>query len=197
MRFKLLNDLAVAEAECAGSVSLICIDVHSTCEVGVNTNYNVTEYGGSVIGLDLDRYDLLIGNTCLSSLFGCEMDVTLSNDNALSDLNLTARSYDFAGCAALNVAALTNGSCNTESSCICIRNLNLCCGTSRSEDYNVCNRLLGAYESYSLLASKLTGLAKVLLMCKRCACTKKCFDICSGKMHVACAGFYKYFVVHW
>ena len=87
---KLLYNLAPAFTESAGSVSFVCVDVHSSGELRTYTNYNIAENKASVSGCNLYGNDLLVLNAGSSSFFGSEVDVTLSCDNAFTDFNFAA-----------------------------------------------------------------------------------------------------------
>lgn len=87
---KLLYNLAPAFTESAGSVSFVCVDVHSGGELRTYTNYNIAENKASVSGCNLNGNDLLVLNAGSGSFFGSEVDVTLSCDNAFTDFNFAA-----------------------------------------------------------------------------------------------------------
>ena len=185
----LLDDLAVNGSECASGIGLVCVDVHSSRKLGANANNNVTEDCSSVSGFDLNRYDFLVRYAEFFSISGSDVDVTLCSDNAFSDLNLTAGANELASAAACDVAGFTNGSSNTKCASVCEGNLNLCSGTSRSEDDYVCDGLLGANNGNALFASELTGLGEVLLVSEGSAFTEKDLNMFFREMHVTCAGF--------
>ena len=185
----LLDDLAEALAECACCICFIGVDVHSCCELGANAADNVTEDGGTAFAVDLNGNNLLVLNAELLSISGGQVNVALCNDNAFSDLNFACRANDLAACGACNVTGLTNGSVYAQGAGIGEGNFNLGSGTSRAEDDNVSDGLLGADESYALFACELTGLGEVLLVGKGCAFAEKDLDVFFRKMHVTCAGF--------
>ena len=122
------------------------------------------------------------------------MDVTLSGNNALCKLNLTAGTYKLAAGGSCNISAFTNRSRNSERSCIGKRNLNLCSGTSRSEDADLFDRLLGADDGNSLLTGKLTRLAQILLVCKSSALSEKDLYLLLCYMNVSCGCLNENFV---
>ena len=193
---KLLNDLAVALTECASGVCLIGIDMHSGHELGADTDNDVTENGASVSRVDLNRNDLLISHADSGSILGRDVNVALCNDNAAVKINLAAGSNELAAGSSRKVTALTNGCGNAESTCIGEGDLNLRCGTSRSENDNVRNRLLGADYGATLLTSVLTGLGKILFLGKGSALAEKCFNMLLGEMNVSCRGFNENLVCH-
>ena len=87
---ELLYNLAPAFTESAGSISFVCVNVHSSGELRTYTNYNIAENKASVSGCNLNGNDLLVLNAGSSSFFGSEVDVTLSCDNAFADFNFAA-----------------------------------------------------------------------------------------------------------
>ncbi len=185
----LLDDLAVNGTECACSIGFVCVDVHSSRELGANTNNYVAEDCSSVSGFDLYGYDFLVSYAEFFSISGCDVDVTLCSDNAFSDLNLTAGTNELASAAACDVAGFTNGSSNTKCTSVCEGNLNLCSGTSRSEDDYVCDGLLGTNNGNALFASELTGLGEILLVSEGSAFAEEDLNMFFREMHVTCAGF--------
>ena len=185
----LLHDFAVAFTERASRIRFISIDVHCERKLGAYAAYNVTENEASAVGIDLDAYNVLIGNTASLCVCGSHMDVTLCNDNAAVDLNFACRTNELAGSGAFNVAAFTDGSCNAERSCVCERDLNLACRASRSEDRNLCDRLLGTYNVNSFLARVLTGLRKHLLNGELVALAEKDVDVFLREVDMTCGGF--------
>ena len=193
---KLLYDFAVAGAESAGSVCFVCVDVHSSCEVGVYAAYNVAEEEASAVGLDLNGNHFLVRNAESFSISGSEVDVSLCGDNAFFDFNFAAGANDLALAASLYVAGLTNGSFHAEGTSVCQGDFNLSSGACRSEDDYVGDGLLRSYNGNSLFASELTGLGQVLLMSKGSTLAEQDVDVFCGKVNVTCAGFNKNFVCH-
>jgi hypothetical protein len=85
--------------------------------------------------------------------------MTLSDDNAFREVNLTGGSDKFySGCAG-NITALADGRFDTECARICKRNLNLTGRTGRSEDDNIRNSFFRSDQRQTLFAGKLAGLA--------------------------------------
>ncbi len=185
----LLDDLAVNCTECACRIGFVCVDVHSSRKLGAYANDYVAEDSCSVSGFDLYGYDLLVGYAEFFSISGSDVDVTLCSDNTFSDLNLTCRANELASAASCDVAGFTNGSVNAECTSVCERNLNLCSGTSRTEDDYVRDGLLRANNGNALFASKLTGLGEILLVCKSSALAEEDLNMFFREMHVTCAGF--------
>ena len=185
----LLDDFAVAFAECAGCVGFVGVDVHSSSELGAYANYNVTENGGSAFGFDLYGYDFLVSYVEFFCISGSDVDVTLCSDNAFSDFNFTAGTYELACAGTCYVTGFTYGSVYAESTSVGEGDFNLSSRTCRTEDDYVCNGLLGANNGNALFASELTGLGEVLLVGEGCAFTEEDLDVFFRKMHVTCAGF--------
>jgi hypothetical protein len=76
----------------AGNSSSICfigIKVHSKCVRIANSGNNILENKASVSGGNLNRNDLLVGNTIFLTVSLGHVNMTLSSDNALSKFNLT------------------------------------------------------------------------------------------------------------
>ena len=103
--------------------------------------------------------------------------MALCSDNTLCKLNLACRSYDFASCAACNVAAFADRSCNAECTCVCEGNLNLSCRTLRTEDGNVCDLTLRTYESNLFFSKELSRLGKLALVVENCALAEEDFKM--------------------
>ena len=185
----LLDDFAVAFAECAGCVGFVGVDVHSSSELGAYADNNVAEDGGSAVGFDLNGYDFLVGYAEFFCVSGSDVDVALCSDNAFSDFHFTAGTYELACAGACNVTGFTYGSVYAEGTSVGEGDFNLGSRTCGTEDDNIGNGLLGANYGNSFFASELTGLGEVLLVGKGCAFTEKDLDVFFRKMHVTCAGF--------
>ena len=186
---KLLDDLAVAFAECASCVGFICVDVHSSRKLGAYANYNIAENKASAVGVDLNGNDLLISNTYSFSICGSKVDVTLSSDNAFCDLNFACRTYELASTGARNITGFAYGCAYAESTCVGEGDLNLCSGTCGAKDDYTRNGFLGTNNGNAFFACELTGLGEVLLMGEGSAFAEKDLNVFFGKMHVACTCF--------
>ena len=86
------------------------------------------------------------------------MNVTLCNDNALGNLNLTARSYDLAARSTGDVTALSDNNRNADGTSVGSGKLYLGSRSFRSENGNICKGLLRSYNRYSLFTSILSRL---------------------------------------
>ena len=182
---ELLDDFAVAFAECACSVGFVGVDVHSSSKLGAYADNNVAEDEASAVGVDLNGNDLLVSNACS----GSEVDVTLCSDNAFSDFNFTCGANELARAGTCNVTGFTNGSVYAEGTCVGEGDFNLSSRTGGTEDDYIGNGLLGAYNGNSFFASELTGLGQILLMGQGSAFTEENLDVFFGKMYVTGAGF--------
>ena len=178
----LRDDFAVALAECASSVCFIGIDVHCCCKGRLDTDDNVVIDGLSAVGVDCNLDNLLVRNAECSSVVGRHMDVSLCDDNAFRDFDFAARTDELAACRACNVTGFTDGSVNTEGSCVGKGKLNLRFGTSRTEDGDALDGLLGTDEGNAFFTSELAGLAQILLVGQLVTCTEKNFDVLFGEM---------------
>ena len=186
---KLLDDFAVAFAECTGSVGFVSVDVHSGSELGAYADNNIAEDEASAVGVDLDGYDFLVSNACSFSISGSEVDVTLCSDNAFSDFNFTCGTNELARAGTCNVTGFTNGSVYAEGTCVGEGDFNLSSGTCGAEDDYIGNGLLGTNNGNSFFAGELTGLGQILLMGKGSAFTEENLDVFFGEMYVTGAGF--------
>ena len=165
--------------------------MHSGSELLGNSDYNVTEDGGTLgVGSDLYGNDLLICNAELSSCLGSKVNMTLSSDNALGELVLcTGLGVNELACAAaLGIAGLTDGSGYADGTSVGKRDLNLSCGTGRTENGSLKSALRTDYYEL-LLACVLTGLAEILLLGELLALTEEYLECLAGYVNVSCGSF--------
>ena len=69
--------------------------------------------------------DFFVTNSKCFCIFGSHMNVSFCDNNTFVDNNFAARTYELASVRAFNVSAFAYGRTDSESSCICERNLNL------------------------------------------------------------------------
>ena len=168
--------------------------MHSSCEVGVYAANNITEEEASAVGFDLNGNYFLVSDAECFCISGGEVDVSLCSDNAFFDFNFTAGANDLALAASLYVAGFANGSFHAECTSVCEGDFNLSSGTCGTEDDNVGDGLLGAYNGNSFFACELAGLGQILLMCKGSTFAEQDGDMFCREVNVTCAGFNKNFV---
>ena len=118
----------------AGGLGFVGVDVHRGSEFGAYATYDIAEHGASLVGVDLDAYDLLVLKSERFGGCGIEVYVTFCGDNAFGKLDLSAGSDELAGGGAGNVAALANGRIYSERACIGKGNLDLTCLSCRPEN---------------------------------------------------------------
>ena len=185
----LLDDFAVAFAECACCVGFVRVNVHCSCELRAYTYNNVTENGGSAVGFDLYGYDFLVGYAEFFCISRGEVDVTLCCDNAFCDFNFAAGTYELACAGTSYVTGFTYGCGYAEGTCVGEGDFNLGCRTCRTKDDYVRDGLLRANNGNAFFACELTGLGQILLVGESCAFAEQDLDVFFRKMYVTCAGF--------
>ena len=151
--------------------------MHSGSKFRAYADYNVSQHSRS-FGIDLNRNDLLVLNAEFLCSLRSKMYVALCSDNSLCKVNLSAGSDKLTSRSSLDISALAYRSRNSESTCVCKRNLNLSGRAYRSENTYLFDRLLRSDNRYSLLTGKLTRLAQILL-CVRVAPFPKRISTCS------------------
>ena len=165
--------------------------MHSGCELLGNSDYDVTEDGGTLgVGCYLYANDFLISYAKVGCCLGSEVNVALSCDNALGKLKLCAvvGVNELASAAACCIAGLADRSCDADRTGIGKRYFNLACGTGGSEDRSL-DRALRTYNEKLLGASVLTGLAEVLFVGELIALAKENVNCLAGEVNVSCRGF--------
>ena len=163
--------------------------MHSTGKLVRNAAHNVAENCLSAVGVYLYVNDLLVLNAKLLRVGRGKVNVSLSNDNALFKLNLACGSNKLAACRACCVAAFADRRGNADRTSVRSGKLNLCCGTYRSEDRNVCERLFRSNDLNALLAGVLTGLGKVFFLSKGRALAEKGLQVLLCNVYVTCGSF--------
>ena len=181
---KLELDDAFDFADDTGCVSLVCVDVHSCSELVGNADDDITECQCAAVAVCLNRDDLLVLNAHSSSVFGCDVQVAHSSDDALCQLDFALGANQLAGACACDVAALTDGSLNADSASIGQRDLDLGSLTLGAEDGDAGESALCAFNADLLFACKLAGLGQILLLCQLVAFAEQDVDVLSGQMDV-------------
>ena len=106
--------------------------MHCKGILGAYSYDNITENKRTSVGVDPNGNYLLILETELFGILGSCMNVTLCNDNALTDFDLALRTcYLTAGCAC-NIARFSYEYRTSDRTCVCSRKLNLCSRTYRA-----------------------------------------------------------------
>ena len=101
-------DLAVDLTECACSVALVGIDVHSQSKLVADAaNYVVKDQ--RTCGVYAHLYNLAVGYAQSFCFFGTHVNVSLCDDHTAVDGQLTCRTNQLDAGGICNVAALTYG----------------------------------------------------------------------------------------
>ena len=108
--------------------------MHCKGILGAYSYDNITENKRTSVGVDLNGNYLLILETELFGILGSCMNVTLCNDNALAELDLTCGSYQLTCAAACDIARLTAGCVYADRTGVRSGKLNLSLGTYGTEN---------------------------------------------------------------
>ena len=185
------------EAGGGGSgVGFVGVDVHCEREFGADSDDDVVKDELSAVGVDLDGDDLLILKAVFLGVLGGGVDVPLGGDDAALDLKLALGADQFAGAAALDIAALPDGCGNAYRAGVGERKLDLSCGADGAEDGDGGEAALGADDGYSLFAGELAGLGEILLFGQLIAFAEENIESLAADMDVAGGCFNENFFLH-
>jgi len=106
-----VDEFAIDYAGAIGGVGLIGVDVHGEGELLADADDDVAEDGLPLRGADEDEDALVVADAELLGIRGGHVDVTLGDDDALLEVDLTAvfGILEGDGGAALDFAGLTDG----------------------------------------------------------------------------------------
>lgn len=161
---KLFDDFAVNNTSAASCIGFVGVDVHSFSVAVAYTNNNVAEGQFSAFAVHFNFYDLVVNETQFSSVSSGHVDVTFCNDNAFSQFNFAARTYQFASAGTSDFAGLTNWSADTDGTSIRSGKFDLSFFSERTKDGNASQLFFRANNGYSLSASVLTRLGQVFFL---------------------------------
>ena len=141
----LLYDVTNRAGKCASGIGFVGIDVHSECEGVADADNGVTEYGGSAVGIYLNRNDLFVADAERFCIGRGHVNVSFGNDHAFGEFNRCAVEgvNELNAGRACGIAAFANGGGNAEGSRIGERYFYLACRTSGTEDRNAGMVFLG------------------------------------------------------
>ena len=168
--------------------------MHCGSEFVANTDNNIAEYCLSALAVDLNADYLFIFNAVFSSGLGCQMDMSLCNDNALGYFNFAAGTYDFAAGSSRKVTGFSYRYGNTYASCVGCGKFNLGLLSYGTENGDVCNLSLRPHNGYSFVGSILSGLGKFLFNGKFKSLSEKNIKVFTGNVNVACGSFNEYLI---
>ena len=190
------KNLAEKTGRAACGIGFVRVDMHGECIRRADSYDNVAENQRTTVGIDLNGNDLLVTKRILFGVFGGHVNVTLGDDHAVLEFNLTLRSDDLTACAALKVARLTHGSLDTDGACIACGKLNLRFGSYGTENGNGGETALRADNGNSFFTGILSRLGKILFLCKLIALTEQNVQHSAADVNVTGRSFNKNFFIH-